>query len=132
MDSHTVAQAARATLDGSIPFPEVVGRLLQTGVESYHVDYMALEVTYYSVTGESMKTPLSYEGLPPVAASFDPDALRAAIADSQTRGQHFRDFTRRAMLAGVQAYMAFLHGKRVTYWGRHGDQHIEWFPGAKP
>ena len=32
----------------------------------------------------------------------------------------------------VQGYFAFLRGKRVTYWGRGGDQHTEWFPGAAP
>ena len=36
------------------------------------------------------------------------------------------------MAAGVQGYFAFLRGKRVTYWGRSGDQHTEWFPGAAP
>jgi hypothetical protein len=30
----------------------------------------------------------------------------------------------------VQGYFAFLSGKRVTYFGRQGDQHTEWFPGA--
>ncbi len=34
--------------------------------------------------------------------------------------------------AGVQGYIAFLRGKRVTYWGRTGDQHTEWFPGSVP
>jgi uncharacterized protein YbcV (DUF1398 family) len=46
--------------------------------------------------------------------------------------QPYREFTRRAMPAGVQGYIAFLRGKRVTYWGRTGDQHTEWFPGAGP
>jgi hypothetical protein len=36
------------------------------------------------------------------------------------------------MEAGVQGYIAFLRGQRVTYWGRNGDQHTEWFPGAEP
>lgn len=36
------------------------------------------------------------------------------------------------MAAGVQGYFAFLRGKRVTYIGRQGDQHTEWFPGAGP
>jgi hypothetical protein len=39
--------------------------------------------------------------------------------------------TRRAMAGGVQGYIAFLRGKRVTYWGRTGDQHTEWFPGVR-
>jgi uncharacterized protein YbcV (DUF1398 family) len=132
MKSEIVAEAARATLNGSIPFPEVVRRLMGTGVEYYHVDYVALQKTYYSASGEIIKTPITYEGLPSVSANFDADALRAAILDSQQNGQHYRDFTRRAMSAGVQGYMAFLRGQRVTYWGRNGDQHTEWFPGAKP
>jgi len=132
MESKIVAEAARATLDGSIPFPEVVLRLLETGVEYYRVDYVALNKTFYSASGEIIKTPINYEDLPPVASNFDTDALRAAILDSQINGQHYRDFTKRAMSAGVQGYIAFLCGKRVTYWGRSGDQHTEWFPGANP
>ena len=132
MQSEIVAEAARATLDGSIPFPEVVRRLMETGVEYYHVDYVALQMSYYSASGEVIKTPVNYEGLPVVSADFNADALRMAILDSQQNGQHYRDFTTRAMRAGVQGYIAFLRGQRVTYWGRNGDQHIEWFPGAKP
>lgn len=106
--------------------------MLETGVEYYHVDYVALQKTYYSASGEIIKTPINYEGLPPVASEFNAEALRAAILDSQQNGQHYHDFTKRAMNAGVQGYIAFLCGQRVTYWGRSGDQHTEWFPGAKP
>jgi|SRR5581483_9157323 len=132
MNTEIVAGVARAALDGSIPFPEIVRRLIETGVEYYHVDYVALRKSFYSATGDVVTTPISYEGLPPVAADFDAAGLRAAILDSQCRGQHYRDFTRRAMEAGVQGYLAFLRGRRVTYWGRGGDQHTEWFPGAGP
>jgi uncharacterized protein YbcV (DUF1398 family) len=130
MKSEVVAEAARATLDGSIPFPEVVRRLIETGVEYYHVDYVALQITYYSASGEVIRTPINYEGLPSVAANFDLAALKTAILDSQQNGQHYRDFTKRVMSAGVQGYIAFLRGKRVTYWARGGDNHTEWFPGA--
>jgi len=132
MESKIVAEAARATLDGSIPFPEVVRRLIETGVECYHVDYVALQKTFYSASGEIIRTTINYEGLPPVATDFNLDSLRAAIFDSQQNGQQYREFSKRAMNAGVQGYIAFLRGKRVTYWGRSGDQHTEWFPGAKP
>ncbi len=132
MNSKTVTEAARATLDGSISFPEIVRRLIEAGVEYYHVDYVALCKRFYSASGDVMTTAISYEGLPPVAAEFNSGGLRAAILDSQRNGQHYRDFTRRAMEAGVQGYIAFLRGQRVTYWGRGGDQHTEWFPGAGP
>lgn len=132
MDLKIVTEAARATLDGSIDFPEIILRLLETGVEYYHVDYVGLQKSYYSASGEIIKIPINFEGLPSVASSFNLEELRAAILDSQQNGQHYRDFTKRAMCAGVQGYIAFLGGKRVTYWGRNGDQHIEWFPGANP
>ena len=132
MNTEIVTAAARATLNGSIPFPEVVRRLIETGVEYYYVDYVALRTCFYNATGDAVTTPISYEGLPAVAADFDATGLRAAILDSQRHGQHYRDFTRRAMAAGVQGYIAFLRGRRVTYWGRGGDQHTEWFPGAGP
>ena len=127
-----ITEAARKTLDGTMSFPEVVGQLLAAGVEYYQVDYAGRRKTFYSADGDAVVTPITYEGLPPVAADFDTAALRANILDSQRNGQKFRDFTRRAMEAGVQGYFAFLRGQRVTYFGRQGGQHTEWFPGAAP
>jgi len=132
MNTESIAQAARATLEGTMSFPEVVGHLLSAGVEYYHVDYAALRKTFYGGEGKTVTIPIPYEGLPPVALDFDTPALRKDILDSQRHGQKYRDFTRRAMEAGVQGYFAFLRGKRVTYFGRQGDQHTEWFPGAEP
>jgi len=133
MDTKLIQQAADATLDGSRPFPEIVALLLQAGVEYYHVDYVARRKTYYGPAGTApVTTAIVFEGLPDVAADFAAAELKAAILDSQRHGQKFRDFSRRAMAAGVQGYYAFLAGRRVTYLGRKGDQHIEWFPGAAP
>ena len=132
MDTTLITSAARATLDGSLPFPEIVGQLIRAGVEYYHVDYAGRCKSFYSAVGERVVTPIDYEGLPDIAPELDTAALRAAILDSQQHGQKYRDFTRRAMQAGVQSYYAFLRGQRVTYLGRAGDQHTEWFPGANP
>ena len=132
MNTEIVTAVARATLAGTLPFPEVIRRLIETGVEYYHVDYVGLRKTFYGAVADVVVSPITYEGLPPVALDFDAAGLRAAILDSQRHGQTYREFTRRAMEAGVQGYLAFLRGQRVTYWGRAGDQHIEWFPGAGP
>jgi len=132
MNTEIIVQTARATLAGTISFPEVVQKLLTAGVEYYHVDYAGMRKTFYSADGDTVVTPINYEGLPTVAPEFSTEALRANILDSQRNGQKYRDFTRRAMEAGVQSYYAFLRGKRVTYLGRQGDQHTEWFPGASP
>jgi uncharacterized protein YbcV (DUF1398 family) len=132
MNTELIVEAARDTLAGTAPFPEIVAKLLAAGVEYYHVDYVGMRKTFYGPGGDAVVTPITFEGLPPVEAEFNPTALRAAITDSQRHGQKFRDFSRRAVEAGVQGYFAFLRGKRVTYWGRGGDQHTEWFPGAAP
>lgn len=132
MNTELIVEAARDTLAGTAPFPEIVAKLITAGVEYYHVDYVGMRKTFYGPGGDVVLTPIPFEGLPPVGAEFDAVALRAAIGDSQRNGQKFRDFSRRAMEAGVQGYFAFLRGKRVTYWGRCGDQHTEWFPGAGP
>ncbi|WP_395749095.1 DUF1398 domain-containing protein [Prosthecobacter sp.] len=132
MNAELIATAASATLTGGTPFPQIVGMLIEAGVEFYHVDYIALRKSFYGSAGAVVCTAIPYENLPPVAADFDAAALRANILDSQQKNQHYRDFTIRAMQAGVQGYFAFLRGQRVTYLGRQGDQHTEWFPGAKP
>lgn len=133
MDTQIIRETALKTLAGSISFPEVVTELLRAGVEYYHVDYIARQKSFYASDGTAVVvTPIHYEDLPPVAPNFDSVAVKAAILDSQRHGQVYRDFTRRAMAAGVQGYFAFLRGKRVTYLGRQGEQHIEWFPGTGP
>jgi uncharacterized protein YbcV (DUF1398 family) len=131
MNTKNITETARKTLDGEISFPEVVGQLLTAGVEYYHVDYVGMKKTFYSAEGDAVITPINYEGLPPVAADFDTAAVRADILDSQRNNQPYRDFTRRAMEAGVQGYFAFLRGMRVIYFGRQGDEHTEWFPNAQ-
>ncbi|MDO9118529.1 MAG: DUF1398 family protein [Nitrospira sp.] len=132
MNANEIAVLAKAALDGSIPFPEIVGKLIANGVEYYHVDYATGSFTFYSASGAAVVAPLAFEKLPSISGDFDVGALKAAILDSQQHGQKFRAFCERAIQAGVQGYIAYLRGKRVTYFGRQGDQHTEWFPGARP
>lgn len=132
MDADEIRALAAATREGSMPFPQIVGRLIHHGVEYYHVDFAAPSFTFYDAVGTAIDAPLDVEGLPHIAEDFDAGALKAAILDSQQNGQKFPAFCQRAVQAGVQGYFAFLRGQRVTYLGRQGDQHVEWFPGAKP
>lgn len=66
---------ALATLSGSLPFPEIVGNLLAEGVEYYHVDYVRLQMTFYSEEGGIVVGPLSIENLPAPASEFNRPAL---------------------------------------------------------
>ena len=132
MNAENIRKLAGATLSGELPFPEIVGELIADGVEYYLVDYAALQFSFYGGEASVILAPLTFEGLPAIAKDFDAPALRAAIIDSQQNGQAFRQFSHRAIAAGVQSYFAFLRGQRVMYLGRQGEQHVEWFPGAKP
>ena len=132
MNASAILESARQTLAGKQSFPEAVALLLKAGVEYYHVDYAALKKSFYDGVGGVVTASIVYEDLPEIAADFSAADLQSNIRDSQLRGQNFRDFTQRAMKAGVQSYYAFLRGGRVTYLGRQGDQHVEWFPGMKP
>ena len=132
MNADVINSLAKATQDGFLPFPKIIGELMAQGVEYYHVDFVRGSFTFYSTAGSAVIAPLSFEGLPSTVATWDANALKAAILDSQQHGQEFRQFCERAVLAGVQGYFAFLRGQRVTYFGRSGDQHIEWFPGTTP
>ena len=132
MNTDIIIETARKTLAGTISFPEVVSQLLTAGVEHYHVDFIGMKKTFYGPDGATVVTRINYEGMPNVASDFSLEGIRADILDSQQDGQEYRQFARRAMEAGVQGYLAFLRGQRVTYFGRQGDQHIEWFPGAAP
>ena len=132
MDATIIREAALATLEGTLPFPQIVAKLIEAGVEYYHVDYAGGCKRFYGAAGVCVVMPIPYERLPTVGAELDVQALRDAIRDSQQNGQHYREFTVRAMRAGVQGYFAFLRGQRVVYLGRTGDQHTEWFPGAGP
>ena len=92
MDSKLILETARGTLEGTLSFPEVVGKLLAAGVEYYHVDYLGLHKRFYSAEGEMVATSINYESLPPVTPEFDAAALRANILDSQRNGQKYREF----------------------------------------
>lgn len=115
-------------------FPEVVAALAAVGVERYHTDLVRGETTYYIPGhlpgGESERVP----GKP---ASGHPAAVfsAAGVADSvraiQTGTIRYREFCERVMQAGCVGWMVFLAGKRVVYYGRTGDSHVEWFPGAR-
>lgn len=119
------------SLAGKLVFPEVVRRLLEAGVESYFCDFAASTETFYTRDGqthtEKMNLPTE-----PIAEEFSATGIVAAIRGAQTDAIRYPEFVRQATSAGVIAYWAFLTGKKVIYFGRKGEMHIEEFPRAKP
>ncbi len=132
MNSQTVAtieSTVRASLAAEIAFPEVIARLAAIGVERYHCDYSRQEITYYLASGESHVVAASHDAHP-TGLEFQAEEVAAAVRRSQ-RGEHtYRDFVRETMAAGCVGYFVQIAGRRVIYFGRNGDSHVEHFPPA--
>jgi uncharacterized protein YbcV (DUF1398 family) len=127
MSKQIIQQLAIATQQGRMTFPQVVKGLLEIGVESYLVDFAAKQKTHYLADGTTHPVPMILEP-GPIAAEFNNADLVAAIRDAQTDTVRYPEFVKRSTSAGVIGYWAFLTGKRVIYFGRKGEQHIEEFP----
>jgi uncharacterized protein YbcV (DUF1398 family) len=131
MNTTVIHETLAKSQAGELIFPEVVRRLLEVGVESYFCDLANGAEVFYMTDGkthsEKMVLPLM-----PIAEEFSSSELIAAIRGAQTDTIRYPEFMKRSAAAGVVAYWAFLTGRKVIYFGRKGEIHIEEFPKAKP
>jgi uncharacterized protein YbcV (DUF1398 family) len=127
MSKQIIHELAIATQQGKMTFPQVVKGLLQVGVESYLVDFATRLKTHYLADGTTYTVPMILNP-GPVAEEFDNAGLVAAIRGAQADTVRYPEFVQLSTAAGVIGYWAFLTGKRVIYFGRKGEQHIEEFP----
>jgi uncharacterized protein YbcV (DUF1398 family) len=130
MSKQIIHELAIATQQGRMTFPQVVKGLLEAGVESYFVDFATKQKTHYLGDGTTHPVPMIL-ALGPIAAEFDNAGLVAAIRGAQADTVRYPEFVKRSTAAGVIGYWAFLTGKKVIYFGRKGEQHIEEFPKPK-
>jgi uncharacterized protein YbcV (DUF1398 family) len=132
MKQETIAvmqECAALSLAGKISFGEVVGKLTAAGVERYHADYTRQEITYYMPDGESLLVPAAHAEQA-IAEPFSAKAVEAAVRQIQ-RGQIiYAEFVRQTVAAGCVGYFVQITGRRVQYFGRTGDFHLEVFPSA--
>ena len=69
--------------------------------------------------------------LSPIANEFSSTGIVSAIRAAQNDTIRYPEFIKRAAAAGVIGYWAFLTGKKVIYFGRQGEFHVEDFPRPK-
>jgi uncharacterized protein YbcV (DUF1398 family) len=124
-------ECATLSAGGQIHFGEVVGRLMKAGIERYHADYSRCENTYYTPDGGSCIVPMEHQPLP-IAQDFSASGVEAAVRRAQCGEIMYPQFTRQVLAAGCVGYFVQIIGKCVQYFGRNGQIHTEWFPGAKP
>jgi uncharacterized protein YbcV (DUF1398 family) len=127
---------ARATLKGSetgaMTFPQSVKMLMEASFDGYAVDFRRSTRAYYMPNGEALE--LATERTEPVAERFDAAAIKDALREAQALvpGYTYKGFCAKVAKAGCAGYVVSLLGKRVLYYGRTGETHTEYFPGAQP
>lgn len=128
---NVMIEAVRASDEERITFPEVVAALKAAGVERYHADLTRGERTFHTCQGDS-ETVAAHKPEAAPAAQFAGRDIEAAIRAIQAGAIRYREFCTRILRAGCVGYHVFIDGRRALYYGRHGDIHVEWFPGARP
>lgn len=115
--------------DDTLNFPQAVGMLMEAGFEGYLVDYRADTRTHYLPGGETLVLACPGEA-GPVAETFNAAAISAAIAWAQSGAADYAyaAFNRQVTAAGCAGYLVSFPGRRVIYFGRTGEVHVEHFP----
>ncbi len=131
MDATLTATAQRcmaASFDGTLDFPTIVRTLIEAGFEGYDVDYRRGTTTYFLPSGDSVVL-----GMPKtdgaVAAEFNAGVVERAVREAQTKnpGYTYPGFCAQVKAAGCAGYMVSFLGKRVVYFGRTAETHVELF-----
>lgn len=118
-----------AAYNGSLSFPEIVGKLIAAGFEGYSVDYRRNSQTYFMQEGHVIDLPLPLPS-EPVATDFDSPQIEALVrwAQSGDQGYSYAGFCARAMASGCAGYLVSFTGRRVVYYGKTAETHVELFP----
>lgn len=126
---HLAQTCLMAAQDDSLSFPRIVTRLIEAGFEGYAVDYRQNLQSFHLPSGEVLTLPMPDHG-GAVAPDFDGPALRAKIAWAQSGAPDYTyaAFSRGAKAAGCAGYIVSFPGRRVLYFGRTAETHVEHFP----
>lgn len=132
MDAERISIAEtclRAAHDGSLSFPEIVGKLIAAGFEGYTVDYRRNSQIYYLPDGDSVPMDIrSPAGN--VAAEFDAAEIERLVrwAQANPADYSYIAFCGKLKGAGCAGYLVSFLGRRVVYFGRTAEIHVEHFP----
>jgi uncharacterized protein YbcV (DUF1398 family) len=132
MDAQRTTIAERclnAAYDKTMTFPDIVGALIKAGFEGYIVDYRRNTTTYFLADGDSLVLENRPSGNK-VAAQFDQPGVAAQIKWAQTNppDYSYAAFCKNVKALGCAGYVVSFPGKRVLYFGRTAETHVEHFP----
>ncbi len=132
MDAERIAVARsclNAAHDGSLSFPEIVGRLMGAGFEGYAVDYRRNRQAFYLPDGDNIEFEMPHAA-GQVASAFDCVRVEVMVRWAQTNGPDYsyQAFSEKVKAAGCAGYLVSFLGRRVVYFGRTAETHVELFP----
>ena len=131
MNRQEIARSEVMSME-SVPFPEVIATLAKAGVETYYADLVRLEKTFYNGSGETCTHRLHLSDAGKVAPVFSAPEVRALVTNIQQGRVGYPEFLRGIIAAGTMGYLVFIAGRRVLYFGRDGQSHLEVFPSLQP
>ena len=134
MDAQRMAVAQNcldAAYDGTMAFPDIVATLIRSGFEGYTVDYRRGTTTYFLPDGDGVVLD-NRPSHGTVAAAFDAAGIAAQVrwAQANPPDYSYGSFCTNVKALGCAGYMVSFSGRRVLYFGRTADTHVERFAGA--
>ncbi|MGE0024361.1 MAG: DUF1398 domain-containing protein [Hyphomicrobium sp.] len=134
MDAHArrvVEECTEASSAATMKFPEIVGRLIDAGVEHYRADLLRGEIAYFMPDGSSHIVPSAALSMTMPAEAFSAPGVEKAVRASQAGEIDFKRFCMEVAAAGCIGYLVSFPGRRVVYYGRTAETHVEPFPSAR-
>jgi uncharacterized protein YbcV (DUF1398 family) len=122
-------QCLEGAENGTMTFPQIVGALIEADFDGYLVDLRLGQATYYLPDSEGLELP-THGSAVAIAAGFDTGVVQAAIREAQALvpGYTYKGFCDTVKRAGCAGYMVSFPGRRVLYFGRTAETHVEHFP----
>jgi len=114
-----------------IPFPQVVAHHAAAGVHSYRADLIRRQKVCYGDAAAFYEAAIPLQDGPEIATAFRDEEVSRAVQAIQRGEIGYDTFLRQIMQAGCAGYCVFIKGRKVVYFGRDGDCHIENFPDAR-
>lgn len=122
-----VEKCALDSYAGLLTFPEVLSKLVSVGIESYFADYRDHSTHYYLSTNEAIRISMQMPAID-IPNTFNKEDVKAAIRGAQSYQVRYPEFLKLTMAAGCIGYMVWITGRHVSYFGRQGEVHVEYFP----
>jgi uncharacterized protein YbcV (DUF1398 family) len=124
MNTKIAKECSKLSEEEKITFPEVIAFLDQAGIESYVTNILVPSKIYYA-ENEAYETPLNYKVKLEVAHFFNQKDIEEAVFSIQANKITYQEFLKKIAESGVIFYIVFIKGKKVIYFGRKGEQHVE-------